>query len=219
MLLKNNILFLIFVFTIIGCVATSKSPNNNLSKPSYNHKGVYYTVKPGDTLWKIAKQFDVPVDTIKQSNNLTQPNIEVGMTLFIPNAREIKPDTFISGPIPPAENSFIWPIRGSIVSNEGEKGIYIKAYEGQDIVAVKSGKVSFVSDSTPGSGKVVNIKHSDGFISYYAYNSQILVELNQIVKQGQVIAKAGSSGRAKTPQLYFRLFKNTEPVDPLQYLR
>ena len=43
-----------------------------------------YTVKRGDTLYGISKQFDVAVETIKRVNNLTSNTITVGQVLSIP---------------------------------------------------------------------------------------------------------------------------------------
>lgn len=45
---------------------------------------VMYTVKQGDSLFKIAKQFQVPVDEIKAANDMTNDNIAAGATLKIP---------------------------------------------------------------------------------------------------------------------------------------
>ena len=42
-----------------------------------------YTVQNGDTLWSIAKKFDVTVDSIKTTNNLTSNLLTVGQTLTI----------------------------------------------------------------------------------------------------------------------------------------
>ena len=45
---------------------------------------VTYTVKRGDTLWSIAKDFEVSVDDIKNVNNLTTNLLTVGQNLIIP---------------------------------------------------------------------------------------------------------------------------------------
>ncbi len=46
---------------------------------------VIYFVKPGDTLWKIAKKYKSTVDDIARINNIENPDkIDVGMQLFIP---------------------------------------------------------------------------------------------------------------------------------------
>lgn len=46
--------------------------------------GTYYTVKSGDTLWRIAQSFGVSVDNIKKINNLNTDTIYLGQKLFIP---------------------------------------------------------------------------------------------------------------------------------------
>lgn len=117
-----------------------------------------------------------------------------------------------------SELGFIAPTAGRILENRGEDGVSFNVTEGQPVRAVKSGLVTFVSDDMAGYGKVVTVKHSDGFLSFYGYNSKILVKADQVVKQGDVIARAGKTGRATQPQLYFRLFKGETPVNPMRYL-
>jgi LysM repeat protein len=56
-----------------------------LNKPYKAPAGMgYYTVKSGDSLWSIAKQFNTTVDAIKQTNNLTTNALTIGQTLKIP---------------------------------------------------------------------------------------------------------------------------------------
>lgn len=44
----------------------------------------YYTVKAGDTLWKVANANNITVDALKQANNLTSNSLSVGQLLKIP---------------------------------------------------------------------------------------------------------------------------------------
>ena len=44
---------------------------------------IKYTVKKGDTLYSIAKEFDTTVDKIKSDNDLSSNNLEIGMVLLI----------------------------------------------------------------------------------------------------------------------------------------
>ena len=57
-------------------IPLTSQDNNTASKT--------YTVKTGDTLWSIAKNFDVSVNNLKAANNLTSNLLSVGQTLTIP---------------------------------------------------------------------------------------------------------------------------------------
>lgn len=49
-----------------------------------NDKGIYYTVKSGDTLYKIASSYNVSVDKIKSANKLNSNTLQIGQVLLIP---------------------------------------------------------------------------------------------------------------------------------------
>lgn len=49
-----------------------------------NDKGIYYTVKSGDTLYKIASSYNVSVDKIKSANKLNSNILQIGQVLLIP---------------------------------------------------------------------------------------------------------------------------------------
>lgn len=53
--------------------------NDNTNLPKYTS----YTVKKGDSLYSIAKEFDTTVDKLKKDNNLTNENLSIGQTLLI----------------------------------------------------------------------------------------------------------------------------------------
>jgi len=61
-----------------------------------------YTVKAGDTLWKIANQFKVSIDHIKQVNHLSDDMIYVGQKL------KINADTTTETPKAPIENTITY---------------------------------------------------------------------------------------------------------------
>ncbi len=50
-----------------------------------------YTVKSGDSLWKIAQNYNTTVDKIKSLNNLTSNTLSIGQTLKIPTTQETTP--------------------------------------------------------------------------------------------------------------------------------
>jgi murein DD-endopeptidase MepM/ murein hydrolase activator NlpD len=75
------------------------------------------------------------------------------------------------------------------------------------------------SGEKSGYGLMVEVNHSDGFVTRYAHNDKNLADLGAIVKKGQVIAQMGSSGRSTGPHVHFEVYKNGRTVDPATYIR
>lgn len=123
----------------------------------------------------------------------------------------------------------IWPISGPITSPFGwrthpifgtaryHSGIDIGADYGANIVAADSGTVIFAG-WMGGYGYAVIIDHGGGISSLYGHNSELEVSEGQQVRQGQVIALAGSTGYSTGPHCHFEVRQNGEPVDPSGYL-
>ncbi|GJF21589.1 MULTISPECIES: M23 family metallopeptidase [Streptomyces] len=74
----------------------------------------------------------------------------------------------------------------------------------------------------PAYGNAIVIKHGNGTYSQYAHLSRIDVQIGQVVKTGQHIAKSGNTGNSSGPHLHFEI--RTTPnygsaVDPVAFLR
>ena len=67
-------------------------------------------------------------------------------------------------------------------------------------------------------GKLVRIDHGNGLQTYYAHNSQLLVSAGDHVAQGEVIAKAGATGRVTGPHVHFEVRVNGQRRNPINYL-
>ena len=52
--------------------------------PTTNSNSITYTVKSGDSLWKIATNYGISVNALKQANNLTSDLLSIGQVLIIP---------------------------------------------------------------------------------------------------------------------------------------
>lgn len=124
-----------------------------------------------------------------------------------------------------AYGTFKSPTRGSgrISSKFGprwggyHKGVDIANPIGTPIAAADGGKVIF-SGWKGDYGYIVIIDHENGYHTYYAHCSKILVSKNTRVYRGQTIAKVGSTGNSTGPHLHFEVRKNGVPVDPLKYI-
>ena len=120
----------------------------------------------------------------------------------------------------PEAIEFIWPAKGKLLSGFAEpnnKGVDIGGKSGDPVVAAASGRVMYTGTGIRGYGKLIVIKHDNGFNSVYAHNREILVKEGQSVARGQKIAELGDSD-ADSPRLHFEIRKSGKPVDPARYL-
>ncbi|MDP2161014.1 MAG: M23 family metallopeptidase [Flavobacterium sp.] len=86
------------------------------------------------------------------------------------------------------------------------------------IKAVANGTVIF-SDWTPSTGNVIIINHRDGILSVYKHAATLTKAQGNVVRTGEVIALAGSTGKESTGiHLHFELWKDGFPIDPSQFI-
>ncbi len=114
-----------------------------------------------------------------------------------------------------------WPARGKhkrVVSRrQGVDGVAIYGKRGQAVKAAAAGEVVYQGSGILGLGKLVIIKHNETYLSAYAHNDRILVKEGQVIRQGQTIAKMGSTDASRV-NLYFEIRKNGKPINPLKVL-
>ena len=89
---------------------------------------------------------------------------------------------------------------------------------GSDVIAVASGVITWSGEKS-GYGKMVEVNHSDGYVTRYAHNQDNIAKLGTVVNKGDVIATMGTSGRSTGPHVHFEVFKNGRVVDPASYIR
>lgn len=97
-------------------------------------------------------------------------------------------------------------------------GIDIPASSGNSILAASSGKVT-ASKWMGGYGNAIMIDHGGGISTLYAHSSLRLVSVGQTVKEGDLIAKIGSTGNSTGPHLHFEVRKNGDYVNPEPWVR
>jgi murein DD-endopeptidase MepM/ murein hydrolase activator NlpD len=119
-----------------------------------------------------------------------------------------------------AHDKFRWPLRGPIISvfTEGHDGIDIAAAVGEWVHAAADGVCIYAGDELKSYGKLVLIRHANGYVTAYADNSELDVKEGDAIKRGQIIAKSGDTGDVASPRLHFELRKDGKPIDPTKYL-
>ncbi|UCB57388.1 MAG: peptidoglycan DD-metalloendopeptidase family protein [Candidatus Omnitrophota bacterium] len=224
--MKKFLLYIVYCILTISLIGCATGGSRRVPLPPQGAKGLYHRVKKGESLWRISKAYGVELEKISRTNRLADSSrIYVGQLIFIPEATSVMADLTLETDFTDKGGNFIWPAKGRVTSffgmkNEGvkNKGISVQINKGNPVKAARSGKVAFCSENLKGYGRTIILDHLDGYSTVYAYNSENLVELNQLVKQGQVIARAGTSGRKKTPELYFEIRKGHKPQNPFFYL-
>jgi lipoprotein NlpD len=216
----------------------NREPEGSL--PWIDGEGVWHEVKAGETLYRIAKAYDVALDELISMNDVLDPaRIEKGALLFIPRASAVKPVPVPTPQDEPAEiaakaeakqiirdksGRLEWPVDGIVTSRFGPRGtrkhdgIDISAPKGTHITAAESGTVLYSGSEYRGYGNMIIVKHEQGLVTIYAHNSENAVKEGDRVARGQLIAKVGQTGRADGPHLHFEVRQLDKPQNPLLYL-
>ena len=125
---------------------------------------------------------------------------------------------------------FAYPIRYAGVSSPFGNRYHpvLKRYilhTGVDLVAkyvplraAKAGVVTFAGNMS-GYGKIIIIRHDNGYETRYAHLSVISTNVGEHVNQGDLIGKTGNSGRTTGAHLHFEIRQNGVPKNPMKYLR
>ena len=128
--------------------------------------------------------------------------------------------------------NMIWPVPGHtiITSPYGMRthpitGLYslhtgtdISATIGTDFLAAASGVVT-KAEYNKYYGNMVLIDHGGGDQTLYAHGSEIVVKLGDLVAQGDVVLKVGSTGYSTGPHAHFEIRIDGDTVNPLDYVK
>ena len=129
--------------------------------------------------------------------------------------------------------NFIWPVPGFMrvtsgfrtLERPGHNGIDIgrnlspnEPILGAEIVAVADGYVAVAQDNHASWGNWIEIDDGSALRTRYAHNQINLVRPGQFVRQGEVIALVGSTGRSTAPHLHFEFIYGGLHRDPLEFL-
>jgi murein DD-endopeptidase MepM/ murein hydrolase activator NlpD len=114
------------------------------------------------------------------------------------------------------------PVKGLITEKYNAKNkhfaVDIALPKNTPIKATLNGTVIF-ADWTPTNGNVLVLRHNNGFISVYKHAASITKSQGDIVRTGEVIALAGSTGQESSGvHLHFELWKDGYPIDPTIFI-
>lgn len=199
--------------------------------------GVSHKVNKGDTVYSIAKKYDVDPQAIVNYPFNAFVNDEtfelaIGQVLIVPEG--VRPEEVQWAPVARvrqvtpnagtvvASGSFVWPAQGSITQYFAwyHKALDIANRAAPPILAADAGTVVVAGwVDNYGYGNRIVIDHGNGFRTLYGHLSKIYVNVGQTVNRGDAIGQMGSTGRSTGTHLHFEVFQNGVNINPLSVLR
>jgi len=201
--------------------------------------GVVHVVKSGETIYSIAKRYNVSAQAVVDFpfNEFTNDEtfaLAIGQQVVVPDG-EMPNEPILSprgnslaniltpnaGTVSPTGN-WLWPAAGRITQSyrPWHKGLDIANKDGGQILAADSGTVVVAGwpDNT-GYGNRVLVSHGNGTQTLYAHMSKFSVVAGQTVKKGDVLGWMGSTGRSTGTHLHFEIRSASGNMDPAAALR
>ena len=199
--------------------------------------GIRHIVRRGETVYSIAKRYQVDAQNIVDYpfNSFTDDEVfalATGQELVIPEG--IKPNEVIVdtqrhlartvAPIPGVvgEGNFIWPTSGQISQRFSwyHRAVDIANPKTPEVLAAQGGTV-ISAGWGGGYGNYIIIDHGNGYQTVYGHlkNGSLAVKAGDRVRQGQKIGIMGSTGRSTGPHLHFEIRTGGGNRDPLTILK
>ena len=161
--------------------------------------GNYYTVKKGDTLYGIAREYGISVDELKRVNNLTSNTLTIGEVLVIPEIEESET---------PDENIYIVKSGDTLYSIANRYGMTVdelKALNNLTSNSLSIGQQLVVSDGNAATLDTYTVKSGDTLYSIankYGLTVSELKSLNNLTSDilsiGQVLNVSNSGPSTPT---------------------
>jgi LysM repeat protein len=211
---------------------TTLQIGQKLMLPQIEKEYTIHEVARGDTLYGIAREYEVAIDRLCSINGISKDSLlKIGMELKVPIVSKLpvleagkEDDNGHNDSVPPSSGDVtppsdytgvpLWPHAGSRKDLSGKlKGIEIQGNAGDDVVAVNSGNVVWVAPYR-GYGRLVMVEGADDTIYAYGGNGETFVHVGDRVSPGTVLGKLGTHLIEKDAKVFFFVYKDGKPLDP-----
>jgi murein DD-endopeptidase MepM/ murein hydrolase activator NlpD len=196
----------------------------------------------GETLYGIARQYGLSLQTLLSANNLSENyNLKAGDLLRIPQTGspipalfdpvpELPPVEAVPAYIPPGNGagtearstvsravdiSVSWPVMAREMAYMTGKlnGVVLLGERNEPVKSLKEGVV-ISAGPYRGFGKVVIIQVTGGYLYVYGGCESLSVREGDMVRAGTELGRLGMDALSEKPQLFFMVYRNNVSVDP-----
>lgn len=183
-----------------------------------NMRGIIYRMDGNESISEVAKKFRIPGTILSKVNRMesrTKPFIFIPCGSLSRLERSLFLGTAFISPLKKGKRTSDFGMRRDPIQHDKRfhSGIDIACPVGTRVHAARNGRVIF-SGYRGGYGKLVILKHSRNYCTYYGHLSKIMVKKGDNVTTGHVIAISGNTGRTTGPHLHFEVRKHEQPIDP-----
>ncbi|MCR5613731.1 M23 family metallopeptidase [Treponema sp.] len=190
-------------------------------KTSVTEKTASYTVQKGDTLYGIAKKYDIKVAELYSLNGMNSNDVlKVGQKIKVPAANSgavvdissVDPRKYSTKTTDPGLK---WPVNSPSVTYVKGKvsGVQLSSAAKENVVNIRAGTVMYTG-SYRGFGEVVFVQSKTGLVYAYTGLSSVKVKKGSYVLCGDVLGKAGVDAMSKKNGIMFMVIQNGEYIDP-----
>jgi len=145
---------------------------------------------------EISRSFDAIVKRIS-SNKLTST---------IPSIRPMSQSTYISAPYGKKKDPFTGRIKFHYgIDYASPRGTKVWTTGDGTVIDIETQKIF---------GKVIRIRHSSGFETFYAHLHRCYVKTGQKIKRGHLIGRVGNSGQSTAPHLHYEVTRYGVHLNP-----
>ena len=203
---------------IVNALRTDSLQQNLLTQSKYLNNVT--AILRGDMEVDQVRKMDTISDTVSVNLEKSKQTAD-----FVRNYEEEERYSLNSGQIPQShpDNVFFYkPVSGVVSSpfslQDKHYGIDVAAKPKESVLATMKGTVIYTGFDA-NFGYVIQLQHSNGFVSVYKHNAILLKKEGDEVENGEVIALVGSTGNLSTgDHLHFELWYKGQPVDPRLYI-
>lgn len=224
----------IFDIIIITQILIMKLPILTLSVSLFFSVCTYSHQVYNDTITTSTNECDIDslINTLEEISNDSLQSTDETLYKNIWNSTQIK---YPLNTLPPKDeiititlaelydHPYVQPVRGKMLSKFGPRGrrmhtgTDIKLNSGDTVRCAFDGKVRLAKKFN-GYGNLVLVRHSNGLETIYAHLKTIKVNVNDMIKAGDLIGLGGRTGRATCDHLHFETRLFGEPFDSNKYI-